>query len=354
MSTQINIENYESFYLDYLEGNLNEEDSAALLAFLEMHPDLIVEDDALAYLPEADFVALDNQAKQGLKFPDTEQKIGINNIEIFLIASVENQLSEAKSQELQAFIQANPTYAEELSLYQRSRLQADLSIVFEDKQRMKKGGIIIPMYARFAAAAVAASVVIAFSVFNSGDDQPTQIASTDHKQKQEIPAGEKDPKSQKGTQEEVVHVVKAYDPATEVSQPSQPVQVALNGSAPDPQQPVQNGKTKTSEKEKSVKLKAKPLKTISIIRPLFHNPVTPFEPFAQQPSVQEGNNSYAMVEMKNPIQPITKRISEVLKQDVEFKTSKAAKKRSGGFYLKIGKFELSRKKYENATSVASK
>lgn len=353
MSTQINIENYESFYLDYLEGNLNEEDSAALLAFLEMHPDLIVEDDALAYLPEAEFVALDNQAKQGLKFPDTEQKIGINNIEIFLIASVENQLSEAKSKELQAFIQANPSYAEELSLYQRSRLQADLSIVFEDKQRMKKGGIIIPMYARFAAAAVAASVVIAFSVFNSGDDQPTQIASTDHKQKQEVPAEAKDPESKKETQE-VVHVVKAYDPSADVSQPSAPAQVALNGSTPDPQQPAQSGKTKTSEKEKSVKLKAKPLKTISIIRPLFHNPVTPFEPFAHQPSAQEDNSSYAMVEMKNPIQPITKRISEVIKQDVEFKTSKAAKKRSGGFYLKIGKFELSRKKYENATSVAAK
>jgi hypothetical protein len=33
---------------------------------------------------------------------------------------------------------------------------------------------------------------------------------------------------------------------------------------------------------------------------------------------------------------------------VEFKTSKAAKKKPGGFLFKIGKFEISRKVYDNS------
>ena len=41
---RISIFNYEAFYLDYLEGRLNQEDSALLLLFLESHPELIVED----------------------------------------------------------------------------------------------------------------------------------------------------------------------------------------------------------------------------------------------------------------------------------------------------------------------
>jgi hypothetical protein len=68
------------------------------------------------------------------------------------------------------------------------------------------------------------------------------------------------------------------------------------------------------------------------------NPVyvvtTPEDDYAQADNAQ----------MKNPIKPITSRLEKTLNTDVDFQTGKAANNSGAGFYLKIGKFELSRKK----------
>jgi hypothetical protein len=54
------------------------------------------------------------------------------------------------------------------------------------------------------------------------------------------------------------------------------------------------------------------------------------------------------IEMANPIQPVTRKMSSVLNTEIDFKTSKAARKK-GGFYLKIGKLEISRKVYDSGS-----
>ena len=46
----ININNYESFYIDFLEGNLSVEMKALFEQFLENNPDLIEEDMDLSNL----------------------------------------------------------------------------------------------------------------------------------------------------------------------------------------------------------------------------------------------------------------------------------------------------------------
>lgn len=56
---------------------------------------------------------------------------------------------------------------------------------------------------------------------------------------------------------------------------------------------------------------------------------------------------YAMLhfsEMNNPIEPITNIISKQTNREVEFKRAKKSKNKAHGFFIKIGKFELSRKK----------
>ena len=40
---QLNIHNYEAFYLDFLEGNLNEEETSQLFCFLDENPSLKIE-----------------------------------------------------------------------------------------------------------------------------------------------------------------------------------------------------------------------------------------------------------------------------------------------------------------------
>jgi hypothetical protein len=59
-------------------------------------------------------------------------------------------------------------------------------------------------------------------------------------------------------------------------------------------------------------------------------------------SVVVSNNSFQ--DMNNPIKPITNRLSDVVKQEVDFRMAKATEKTPGGFYLKIGKLEISHRK----------
>ena len=49
---KISIFNYEAYYLDLLEGNLSEEDTALLLDFLEQHPHLKLDHE---FMPELDW-----------------------------------------------------------------------------------------------------------------------------------------------------------------------------------------------------------------------------------------------------------------------------------------------------------
>ena len=42
---QLNIYNYEAFYLDFLDGNLNQEDVAQLFRFLDENPSLKIEEE---------------------------------------------------------------------------------------------------------------------------------------------------------------------------------------------------------------------------------------------------------------------------------------------------------------------
>jgi hypothetical protein len=49
--------------------------------------------------------------------------------------------------------------------------------------------------------------------------------------------------------------------------------------------------------------------------------------------------------MSNPIQPITSRLGTAIKKEIDFRAAKPSKHTSGGFYLKIGKLEVSHQKH---------
>jgi hypothetical protein len=51
----------------------------------------------------------------------------------------------------------------------------------------------------------------------------------------------------------------------------------------------------------------------------------------------------AMNEMKNPIKPITNRLSELTNTEIDVRTAQKTQGKRKGFYVKIGKFEIERK-----------
>ena len=73
------------------------------------------------------------------------------------------------------------------------------------------------------------------------------------------------------------------------------------------------------------------------------NNVTQTQVIAKQSKENQDKNyvSIAFNDMSNPIQPITQRLGVAIKKEIDFRTAKPTKRSSGGFYLKIGKLEVS-------------
>ena len=148
---KISIFNYEAFYLDFLEGNLNEVDTALFLEFLDENPDLKMAEESLLFL-QVENASLDPITKAGLKHPEKNEALSLLNIEYFLIAQAENDLSLEKSLEVDTFVIGDSALEETKALLNTVYFEADKSIVFADKQSLKRKRAIIlwPYYAAVA------------------------------------------------------------------------------------------------------------------------------------------------------------------------------------------------------------
>ena len=325
---RISIFNYEAFYLDFLEGNLSEEDTALLLVFLEENPHLKVEDEELPIFGFEN-ASLDSSFKANLKqLVFNETPITLNNSEQFLIAETENLLSEEKKAELTSFVSKHLELAQTQKLYTATHLIADKSVVFADKDSLKQSKKIVLW--PFISLAVAASVAILFFLWNpttSGiTDNETSISK--HNEIKKVP-------HQKNEQNRNVPNNKIQN-----TEDDSYVPVVENNSDD------LNVATVIPEKKTPLFIKGliprhvKELKGTEQLYEVVENEMA----YTIAPPVVEQNSDYAILgfnEMNNPISPITNRLANVVKQEVDFRTAKATSKSSGGFYLKIGKLEIS-------------
>lgn len=219
----INLNNYEAYFLDYLEGNLSLEATGDLLLFLEAHPELKeeleIDLDELrlsvseAHLPSKDllkrdefdlsiesidelivadlegdlsakqhdelmsFIALHQledvyQTHRKVKLiPSQEEKISselllssltieASTIDDVLIARTEGLLTSFEDKLVDTYVAEHSLQAK-LKAYQATYLHADITEVFEDKASLKqRGGVVVPLYARIAMGAAAVIAVI--------------------------------------------------------------------------------------------------------------------------------------------------------------------------------------------------
>ena len=74
MKSTINIENYEAFLLDYMEGNLSTEDFVALQMFAAQHPHLNIDLNDLE-LVELETEKINFSEKENLKKPLVDDEL---------------------------------------------------------------------------------------------------------------------------------------------------------------------------------------------------------------------------------------------------------------------------------------
>jgi hypothetical protein len=335
MSVLINIENYEVYYLDYLEGNLNEEQTRAFLAFLEQHPELKMEDEALTILPEHTHEKLDTNTKNSFKIDLLTELITEESVEHFMIASIEKQLSKEQDLALQTFIQKHPVYQVDYVWYQKSVLPRE-QVSYPAKASLKRGGFIIPMY--YKAIAIAASLILLLLFITNYNS--TRLSNP------AIQVAKVQKTEQKGSKSIQKNNTK-IEQVQEVTQGT-PIQVAQEDNKKIEQ--TNHSSYKTDFKLNKT-LPTKALKSlISSNQDLALVPLNIISPTnyvseIESDFVSSSNSSYLSVEqMTTPIYLLSKEIKKRFNQEIEIRSAKATRERQGGFYIKIGSFEIVRKR----------
>lgn len=162
---KINRNNYESWLLDYFEGNLSPEEINAVNQFLVENPDIKKEynDFTTIALPKDNAPSLSGKFIGKLKRPVilTVKRINSENYEDWFISFYEGLLSDEEKDNLTLFLEQNPDYNAEFKTYGTVTIEADSSIVYPAKSSLKKA-LIIPIYQKIAVVATIAAASLLF------------------------------------------------------------------------------------------------------------------------------------------------------------------------------------------------
>jgi hypothetical protein len=160
--------NYEIWFLDYLEGRLNQEEEEEVRQFLLQFPDLAEELENFAPALSAD---------PGLFFPGKEQlkKEHFDDpayFETSAIARMEEDLTATEKESLEEWLKRHPDHRQLAQQFENTRLKPDFTIGFPGKDGLKKKSTLKVVWIRMAA--VAAVFLVAFYLFYREKQLPEQ------------------------------------------------------------------------------------------------------------------------------------------------------------------------------------
>jgi hypothetical protein len=232
-------------------------------------------------------------------------------------------LNDEKKRALEVWIQANPIWKQEAHLYDQAQLQADLTEQTDKAPLYRKGGAIIPLW--WSGVAAMAAGVALFVTLGIGNDRE-------------------------------------FGPGTNAAFTAKIPRVEWNNTQGQTDsnasiQPIQNGTVKPIKNQQGAPEIKKPLQQPSIQQaPENNGPVNlanndgslpPQLPGPNKvtlnPETSPNNQDFALAQnrMSNPIAMITGVLSDKLNTPIDLKTAKKTKEEKGGFFLKIGKLEIS-------------
>lgn len=184
---QINLHNYEAFFLDYLEDNLDKSGRIQLEKFLAEHPALEEELKEMGGLDELVLVPEDKSLgdKSFLKGGDQLNRL---TEEQWMVKAIEGELSDAEFNQLKQHITQH-SLEKTFKAYQLTKLKANPFVLLQDKETLKrKEAAIIPLWLKYSAAA---SVLILFGLFGFSlfqNEQNNEVSAMNDLNKVELGA----------------------------------------------------------------------------------------------------------------------------------------------------------------------
>ncbi len=175
----INESNYGEYFVSHVEGLLNANEEAEVEKFLLQFPEKRVE---LELVQQAILIPDEHIVFEHKSSLQKSVLVSAENFDEMAIASVEGLLNSEEEKELAASLSANAAQQKNYALYKQTKLSADASIVFEDKESLKRkdrGAFWWIIDTRFAAAAAVALLIGIFFWNYSGEDAIDTIAAND-------------------------------------------------------------------------------------------------------------------------------------------------------------------------------
>lgn len=159
---KINRHNYEVFFIDYFDNELTKQETISLLEFLELHTDL-----------KEEFESFENMTLESTKVvledkPSLKKHIDESNIEHYIIAALEHELTPEDQKEYTAFIAENSLYATTIERYKRTILPKE-SIIFSNKSDLKQKNKVLMLWPYVTA--IAAVLLLFITLSNSNEPQ---------------------------------------------------------------------------------------------------------------------------------------------------------------------------------------
>jgi len=198
---KITRDNYESFFIDYMEGNLPESLIDQFLDFLNQNPDLKEE---LHLFEEVnlplEFVVF--QDKQQLHKSLADEKRRLENT---VVAYMEGDLNADENKVFETYLADNPELKKEYDLFARTRLKPDSGIKYPEKRKLyrKSGATIVMNWVTRAAAVIllAWGINSVIQTPNSPESQKTKTELAQVTPKASPTSSAKKPESENQIQE---------------------------------------------------------------------------------------------------------------------------------------------------------
>ena len=162
---KINRKNYESYFVDAVEGNLDSTQQKELDIFLAENPDL--RDDYFLFSQTvliSENLSFEDKDYLKKSILEETKHIRESNYEDYFIAYYEDCLSKDEKTELQLFLRQNPSLNKSFESYASLRLESDAQLIFPDKESLKQNAVPFRRWFPYSAAA---SVIILIAVFMS-------------------------------------------------------------------------------------------------------------------------------------------------------------------------------------------
>lgn len=184
--------NYEEFFILYLDNELTQEERRAVEQFAAENADLGQELEMLMQtklVPDSE-VVFDNKDEL-MRFAG-DPSITAGNYEEWLVLYIDNELTPAQKQAVEAFAASNPDIQRELELLQQTKLQPEEHVIFPDKsllyrqEETRRRPVVAIRWWRIAAAAAVLTAVSATAWVMLNNNSATEGVASAQKTEQKV------------------------------------------------------------------------------------------------------------------------------------------------------------------------